>query len=66
MTKLIDSCADCKSICCQTGPGPYKRVTPEEYLENFGTTDNYNKECGALFDGKCNLWGTIKKRGKKQ
>jgi hypothetical protein len=41
------------------GPGPHKILPPEEYLENFGTSDAYNTKCVAFSDeGKCNLWGT--------
>ena len=56
---MIDSCKDCKSICCKTGPGPFEELEPEDYLDNFGTTDSYNTKCSALDkDDKCELWGT--------
>jgi hypothetical protein len=58
---MISSCKDCKSICCKTGPGPHKPLMPDEYLENFGTTDAYNTKCVALKDdGLCSLWGSAK------
>lgn len=55
---MIKSCKSCRNSCCRTGPGPYTLVTPEEYLENFSTTDSYDTQCMALGeDGKCTLWG---------
>ena len=58
---LVSSCFECKAICCKHGPGPYQPLAPEEYLENFGTSDAYNTRCMALDDeGKCSIWGTPK------
>ena len=57
--KLVKSCSECKQICCKHGPGPYKLLTPEAYLENYNTTDAYNTQCAALTkDGRCSVWGT--------
>ena len=58
--KMIDSCAECKTNCCKIGPGPYRIVSPREYVERFGDLPSYNTECAAL-DSKserCTLWGT--------
>lgn len=57
---MIKSCAECTSKCCKTGPGPYKKLSPEEYLEVFGLSDAYNKACKHhnLKTGHCNVWGT--------
>jgi len=56
---MITSCQECGVPCCQTGPGPYKNISPEDYLENFGDHSSYNTKCIALTEeGKCNLWGT--------
>lgn len=56
---MINSCSECTSICCKHGPGPHVPLSPQEYLENFGTTDAYNTKCMALTDeNKCSLWGT--------
>ena len=60
-TGLVNSCGECKAICCQHGPGPYLPLEPEEYLENFSTSEAYNTKCMALDDsGRCSLWGTPK------
>lgn len=54
---MIKSCRQCQKKCCKTGPGPYKKLPPEEYLENFGHTDAYNTQCEALTDnGMCSIW----------
>lgn len=55
---MISSCEDCKDSCCRTGPGPYKKLAPEDYLENFGDIASYNTKCTALRNGQCTLWGT--------
>lgn len=56
---LIKSCSDCKAICCKTGPGPYKILSPNEYLEGFGTFEAYNTRCAAIGENnECTLWGT--------
>ena len=56
---MINSCKDCKSVCCKTGPGPYDALPPREYLDNFGDISAYNTKCMALSnEGGCNLWGT--------
>jgi len=56
---MISSCKECEVPCCQTGPGPHKNITPEDYLENFGDIASYNTKCMALTaEGACNLWGT--------
>lgn len=56
---MIKSCSECKVKCCKTGPGPYEVLPPEEYLENFGTTDAYNTKCQELKpNGMCGIWGT--------
>ena len=56
---MINSCEKCTTPCCRTGPGPYRNVSPEEYLENFSTSEAYNTKCiGLTDDGKCNLWLT--------
>lgn len=56
---LVNSCMECKAVCCQHGPGPHKPLSPEDYLENFSTPEAYNTKCMALSeDGKCTLWGT--------
>lgn len=58
---MITSCQDCKTNCCKIGPGPYRKLSPVDYLENFGTISAYNTKCTALKDdGTCNLWGTSK------
>lgn len=59
MSQLPDSCRDCKTICCRTGPSPHKAVPVEDYLEVFGTTEAYNLKCENLTrTGKCSIWGT--------
>lgn len=59
INSLVTSCKDCKTVCCKTGPGPHRKKTPEEYLENFGTVEAYNTKCMALGeDNLCTLWGT--------
>lgn len=59
MSELVNSCFECKSVCCKHGPGPYRSLPPEDYLENFSTTEAYNTKCMALGDdNKCTLWGT--------
>jgi hypothetical protein len=59
--KLINSCADCKFCCCRCGPGPYKLLSPEDYLEDFGAYHGYNTQCLALNeDNTCRIWGTPK------
>ena len=56
---LVSSCSDCKTKCCKFGPGPYKRLPPHEFLENYGSIDGYNTRCNKLTNsGKCKLWGT--------
>jgi hypothetical protein len=56
---LVSDCSKCKSICCKHGPGPHKKLTPEEYLGSFGELEAYNTQCMALTeDNKCSLWGT--------
>ena len=56
---MINNCADCKQKCCQTGPGPHKLLSPEDYLENFNTVESYNTKCAALDNnGNCSVWGT--------
>lgn len=55
---MINSCVECKSKCCQTGTGPHKLVSPEEYLDNFGYASAYNMKCKHFVNGKCNIWGT--------
>ena len=56
---MIKSCKECKTPCCQCGPGPYKLMTPESYLESFGEVSAYNTKCMALDEkGQCRLWGT--------
>jgi len=57
---VIKSCQECKTKCCKTGPGPYRRVLKYKYLKNFESHKNYNVAC-ASFDlktEKCSLWGT--------
>lgn len=56
---LVSSCEDCKQKCCQFGPGPYKILAPEKFLENYNYADAYNTKCAALTsDGRCSVWGT--------
>ena len=56
---MIKTCEECPNSCCKTGPGPYKNVSPEDYLENFATVEAYNTKCIAFTsEGKCNLWNT--------
>ena len=56
---MIRTCKSCKSKCCEHGPGPYKLVAPEVYLENFGTAEAYNTKCIAMSSkGHCKLWKT--------
>lgn len=56
---MIKSCLQCQNKCCRTGPGPHITISVEEYLENFGSTNLYNKQCEHLTSyGKCALWGT--------
>ena len=56
---LYNSCADCRQKCCKTGPGPYKVLEPEDYLENFGDTAAYNTKCKHLTaSGRCSVWKT--------
>ena len=55
---MIDNCHDCKTKCCQSGPGPHELVTPQHYLINYGEFENYNKKCSAFMDEKCSLWGS--------
>lgn len=56
---MISSCADCKTKCCKTGPGPYKTLKVREYLENFCYPDSYNTRCEHLSkSGKCKIWQT--------
>ena len=57
---MIDNCADCKSNCCRVGPGPYKIVDPELFLENHGCHEAYNTQCDGLVDNKCKYWNTDK------
>lgn len=57
---MIKSCKECKTKCCKTGPGPYKKIPNYKYLKNFESHKNYNKAC-VNFDldtEKCNLWGS--------
>lgn len=56
---MIKSCSDCTNVCCRTGAGPYKLLSPNDYLENFGTSESYNTQCAALDkNNKCSIWGT--------
>lgn len=56
---LINSCLECKTVCCKHGPGPHLPLEPETYLENFGEPEAYNTKCIALTDdNECSLWGT--------
>jgi hypothetical protein len=56
---MIKSCADCKTRCCKTGPGPYTKLSAQDYLEVFGETEGYNTRCENLSNsGKCRVWGT--------
>ena len=56
---LVDSCSECQQVCCKTGPGPYKILSPEDYLENYNLTEAYNTKCAALTSrGRCSVWGT--------
>jgi len=59
--KLVKSCVQCKSNCCKLGPGPYKTLKPEDYLENFADPQGWNTKCDGLTeDLKCRYWGTPK------
>lgn len=53
---MIDSCSDCKTICCKHGPGPWKKLPPKEYLSNYGIADSYNTQCEKLVNGGCSIW----------
>ena len=55
---MIDSCKNCKTPCCQIGPGPYEVKDKEDFLEDYEDSDNYNKKCEGFVDGKCKYWGT--------
>jgi len=58
---MIDSCSGCKSNCCKVGPGPYKKVTPEIFLQNFGEFESYNTRCDGLSEeNTCTYWNTKK------
>ena len=39
--KMISYCKDCKTSCCQIGPGPHEVIDREDFLDNYETTDNY-------------------------
>jgi len=58
--EMITSCQDCKTKCCKTGPGPYKRVPQHQYLKNFESHKNYNVACEHfdLVTEKCEVWNT--------
>lgn len=53
---MIDDCNDCESNCCKVGPGPYRLVDPEVFLENHGCFESYNMKCDRLINGKCIDW----------
>jgi len=58
---LYKSCQECEQKCCKTGPGPYKTLSVEDYLENFSLSEAYNTRCKNLsLSGKCKAWGTDK------
>ena len=56
---MIKSCKQCKGNCCKTGPGPYKLLSPENYLENYSILESYNTRCMALSENnECRIWKT--------
>ena len=56
---MIKSCKKCKTKCCRAGPGPYRKVSVQKFLSNWGEAENYNSECEYLnSDGMCDVWGT--------
>ena len=55
---MIKSCKECKDKCCKSGPGPYKKVSAQVFLGNFGEFENYNVECEAFVNNRCAYWGS--------
>jgi len=54
----IKSCSECTKNCCQWGPGPYKVIPMEAYIEGCDSVEGYNTQCEHFTDGKCAIWGT--------
>lgn len=55
---MIKSCKDCKTKCCKSGPGPYKKVSAHEWLQEVQGSKKYNSMC-ENFDGateQCKIW----------
>ena len=57
---MIDNCGDCKTKCCRSGPGPYKKVSAHDWLHVLQGSEKYNSMCENLDQDKgiCKEWNT--------
>lgn len=57
---MISSCAECKTPCCRSGPGPWKIVSKTDWLsQKQQGSKRYNTQCENLtVDNKCKVWET--------
>ncbi len=58
--EVVNSCEDCKSKCCASGPGPYKPLRFEDWYETSISSEGYNTKCENFLttSGRCMVWGT--------
>lgn len=58
---MISSCSDCKTKCCRSGPGPYNKVSVEDWvLRKVEGSKRYNTACEHFNTDteECEVWET--------
>jgi len=54
---VINSCSDCTTKCCRSGPGPYKVVSSSDWLSHKQKgSERYNTKCEHFDGDKCMVW----------